>query len=40
MDRAKVVLEEAYRQSPTNPIVQRLFTQSGGQVSSALAASL
>jgi tetratricopeptide (TPR) repeat protein len=40
MDRAKVVLEEAYRQSPTNPIVQRLFTQSGGQVSSALAAAL
>jgi hypothetical protein len=38
--QAKVVLEEAYRQSPTNPIVQRLLIQSGGQVSSALAASL
>lgn len=32
IEQAKAVLEVAYRQSPTNPIVQRLLIQAGGQV--------
>jgi tetratricopeptide (TPR) repeat protein len=32
IEQAKEQLEEAYRQSPTNPIVQRLLIQAGGQV--------
>lgn len=39
-DSAKTLLEEAYRQSPTNPIVQRLLIQSGGQVLPELTALL